>query len=153
MLSINVETEYRVGIRIKHDSEDYQDSNEIRVMSGKQLLEIISRQVSRELYALEFKDNNKIIINTCFEIGSLVIITILDVIPEEIKSKALMRSYDAEVEYLQSLDTYEQCDPAEFAAAREHGRKVYEEAIVELLRAEAEKHSWEPIELADGTLF
>ena len=62
MLSINVETEYRVGIRIKHDSEDYQDSNEIRVMSGKQLLEIISRQVSRELYALEFKDNNKIII-------------------------------------------------------------------------------------------
>lgn len=153
MLSINVETEYRVGIRIKHDSEDYQDSNEIRVMSGKQLLEIISRQVSRELYALEFKDNNKIIINTCFEIGSLVIITILDVIPNEIVTKALIRSCDAECEYMQHLDPTALYDPAEYQAAREHARKVYEETIFELLVAETEKHTWKPIELADGTLF
>lgn len=153
MFNINVETEYRVGIRIKHADEGYQDTNEISIMSGGELLALIGRLVARNLYALEFKDNNKIIIDSSFEIDSLAIITILDVIPEEIRTKALIRSYDAEAEYLQSLDTYEQYDSAEFAAAREHGRKVYEEAVVELLRAEAEEHAFFPIELEDETLF
>lgn len=150
MANINVETEYRVGIRIINSER--QITNVIEIMSGIKLLKLIGSIASKKLYALEFKDNS-IIFDANFELGPVTVITILDVIPEEIRSKALMRSYDAEVEYLQSLDTYEQYDPAEFAAAREHGRKVYEEAIVELLRAEAEKHAWHPIELEDGTLF
>lgn len=148
--NINVETEYRVGIRTKND--DHQITNVIQIMSGMELLKLIGTLASKDLFVLKFTDNS-ITFDEHFEIGIVTTITILNVIPYEIRSKAHARAYDAEVEYLQSLDVYEQYDPAEFAAAREIGRKVYEEAIVELLRAEAEEHAFHPIELEDGTLF
>lgn len=148
--NINVETEYRVGIRTKND--DHSITNVIEIMSGMELLKLIGTLASKDLFVLKFTDNS-ITFDEHFEIGIVTTITILNVIPYEISHKAFARSYEAEVQYLQSRDVYEQYDPAEFAAAREIGRKVYEETVLELLTAETEKQSWKPIELADGTLF